>query len=73
MTKQRSDYRAYLLRLWRSRRWGQMTWDASLESAETREIDRFASLDDLFDFLRQETDAAPGPGQVGPSDAGDCR
>jgi hypothetical protein len=45
-----------------------MTWDASLESAETREIDRFDSLDDLFDFLRQETDAAPVP-EVGPGDA----
>jgi hypothetical protein len=58
MTTER-DYVAYLLRLWRVNSEGKTAWRASIESASTGERKGFASLDDLVDFLRQQTDAAP--------------
>jgi hypothetical protein len=54
-----TDYVAYLLRLWRVRSDGKTAWRASVESARTGEHKRFTNLDDLFDFLRQQTGAAP--------------
>jgi hypothetical protein len=53
------DYGAYLLRLWRVRSKGKPTWRASVESARTGEHKGFTNLDDLFDFLRQQTDTSP--------------
>ena len=35
-------------------------WRASLESVRTGERKVFASLDDLFDFLREQVGASPG-------------
>ena len=58
MTAER-DYVAYLLRLWRVNSKGKTTWRASVESASTGERQGFTNLDDLFDFLRQQTDAPP--------------
>lgn len=58
MTTER-DYEAYLLRLWRVNSKGKTTWRASVESARTGERQGFASLDDLFHYLRQQTGAAP--------------
>ena len=62
MAKDQSDYLSYLLRLWRvsgdeaSRcREGKAAWRASLESSQTGERRGFASLDDLCDFLREQT------------------
>jgi hypothetical protein len=63
MTKEQPDYLSYLLRLWRVN--GQSSdepdpakvmWRASLESPFTRERWNFATLDDLVDFLRVQTD-----------------
>lgn len=54
------DYLAYQLRLWQARDGGAIVWRASLKSAQTRERENFASLDDLFDFLRQQTGASSG-------------
>lgn len=71
MAKEQPDYLAYLLRLWRASEGGKVTWRASLESTQTRERKGFGSLDDLFDFLQQQTGAPPGPEGVGPSDADD--
>lgn len=61
-------YMAYLLRLWQPsddeaelqngeppRCWKGAVWRASLESAHTGELKGFASLDDLFSFLRRQT------------------
>jgi hypothetical protein len=57
--KEQSDYVSYLLRLWQksdSKR--EVVWRASLESMRTGERRDFASLDELFDYLREQTDMA---------------
>ncbi len=58
MTKKQMNYLAYLLRLWRVEEGGKSIWRASLQSPQTRERRGFASLDALFDFLQQQTDAS---------------
>jgi hypothetical protein len=62
MTKQHADYQSYLLRLWRvsgglgAQHGGEKPiWRASLQSTLNDERKCFASLDSLFDFLRQQT------------------
>jgi len=55
MTKQQPDYISYLLRLWRVSDEEEAVWRASLESPHTGERLAFACLEDLFDFLRQQT------------------
>jgi len=45
-------YLAYMLRLWQVSSDGEPIWRTSLESPHTGEHKGFASLDDLFDFLR---------------------
>jgi hypothetical protein len=57
MTKEKSDYLSYLLRLWRESE-EKTAWRASIESSRTGERKGFASLDDLFDFLRRQIGAA---------------
>ena len=39
---------------------GKVVWRASLESVRTGERRSFASLDHLFDFLREQTSESPG-------------
>ena len=46
-------YQAYLLRLWRAQCQGRWEWRASLESPRTDDRQLFASLQQLFDFLRE--------------------
>jgi hypothetical protein len=53
------DYEAYLLRLWRVYSEGKATWRAFVENAHTGERKGFTNLDDLFDFLRQQTGTLP--------------
>jgi hypothetical protein len=52
---------SYLLRLWQAEENGAMVWRASLESvsgpARSGERRGFASLDELYAFLKQETAA----------------
>lgn len=62
MAKGRPDYLSYLLCLWRVSGDGEplgmgrkAIWRASLESTRTGERRGFASLDELFDFLREQT------------------
>jgi hypothetical protein len=62
VTKERPDYLAYQLRLWRMCSGGRTTWRVSLKSARTREGRGFASMDDLFAFLRQQTGVSSDPG-----------
>jgi hypothetical protein len=61
MVKEQPGYASYLLRLWRE---GgdreKATWRASLESTRTGELMTFASLDDLFDHLRELTGVVHG-------------
>ena len=47
-------YLSYLLRLWLAENGGERIWRASLESPRSGQRTGFASLNDLFDFLRQE-------------------
>jgi hypothetical protein len=68
-TEQQPDYVSFLLRLWRvtgNERAGDETaeacgtaaeavWRASVESPLTGKQQGFADLDDLFDFLREQT------------------
>ena len=53
-------YLSYLVRLWPTRNEGEDVWRASLENPRTRERRGFASLDELFAFLRQQTEDEPG-------------
>jgi hypothetical protein len=54
---------AYLLCLWRVSDGGVTAWRASLENARTGQRKGFTSLDDLFRFLRQQTDTSPDSGE----------
>jgi hypothetical protein len=53
--KERRDYASYLLRMWRVGDAEGLTWRASLRSVHSGEQVGFASLEDLFHFLRNET------------------
>lgn len=50
-------YRSYLLRVWQEGKAGD-SWRASLQSAATGERQGFASLDDLFGYIRSQIEAA---------------
>ena len=54
MNTEPRPYLSYLLRLWSAEDGGERVWRASLESPHSGQHTGFASLDDLFDFLRQE-------------------
>ena len=55
MSIEQQHYLAYMLRLWQVSSDGEPVWRTSLESPHTGERKGFASLDDLFDFLRRRT------------------
>lgn len=50
-----STYHSFLLRIWQTGDEGRCTWRASLERPDTRERHGFATLEQLFDFLRDQT------------------
>jgi hypothetical protein len=62
--RDRLDYLSYLLRLWRvsgsedGSGEEETVWRASLESSYTGERIGFASLEELFEFLRRQTGMA---------------
>lgn len=49
-----SDYRSYLMRLWRSHRHGRTEWYVMLEDPRTGERHGFESLETTMDFLKSE-------------------
>jgi hypothetical protein len=57
MTRSRSSYRAYLLRLWRT---AEAHLRASLEDPHTGEQRAFATLEQLVAFLDNATGGGPG-------------
>jgi hypothetical protein len=73
MDDEQPTYFSYLLRVWRGQddrmlhpvddashyTRKRMTWLASVESSLTGKRQGFASLDDLFAFLRRQTGAVP--------------
>ena len=52
--ERKTDYLAYLLRLWRMSGEGAAGWRASIESPGGGERQLFASLDELLHFLRRQ-------------------
>lgn len=48
-------YQSYLLRLWRTAKYGKNTWQARLEEPRTGLSYGFSSLEDLFGFLRKDS------------------
>ncbi len=57
MAEEQPAYLSYLVRLWREGK-GEV-WRASAQHPHTGERIGFASLEDLFDYLRREMGAAP--------------
>ena len=55
MAEERRRYRAYLLRLWWASHNGQAGWRASLEEPHTGVRHGFATLEQLFAFLKEQT------------------
>lgn len=53
--EEKSEYRAYLLRLWRVSKTSQPGWRASLERSDGGQLMIFATLGDLFTFLESQT------------------
>lgn len=67
------DYLSYLLRLWRvdgddaaQPTANQAVWRASLENPHTGERKGFASLEALFDFLREQAEEIPPYAEIKP-------
>jgi hypothetical protein len=54
-------YLSYLLRLWQIKSGGELVWRMSLENPHTHQRQGFASLEALFDFLREQIGALPDP------------
>jgi hypothetical protein len=67
MAEERRQYRAYLLRLWWASHNGQAGWRASLEEPHTGVRHGFATLDQLFAFLKEQADKPLNNGDA-PSD-----
>ena len=55
----KQHYFSFMLRMWRANGEGKAAWRASLESPHTGERVGFASLEELFTFLRQQAGVAP--------------
>jgi len=58
-TEGKKQYLSFMLRMWRANGEGKAAWRASLESPHTGESIGFASLEELFTFLRQQAGVAP--------------
>lgn len=48
-------YLSYLLRLWKESSHVPPLWRASLQSPHSEEIHGFSGLEDLFDYLKDQT------------------
>ena len=59
MSEERPPYISYLVRLWLATNEGEPVWRASAENPHTGERRGFASLGDLFAFLRQQIGVSP--------------
>jgi hypothetical protein len=72
VSKEKRRYISFLLRFFETESKGALVWRASLESSGTGERWGFASLDELFAFLRQQTagtsDSSAGKGEAGRQD-----
>ncbi len=57
MTEKSRQYLAYMLRVWSIKDDQKVLWRASLQNAQTSERRGFASLEDLFEYLRSQAAA----------------
>jgi hypothetical protein len=64
MANERGNYQAYMLRLWQDQAEAGSVWRASLESPYNGERIGFASLEALFDFLKQRAEQSAGSKQA---------
>ena len=53
MNRSKTNYQAYLLRLWRDG--PRNCWRASVQSTKASEVQLFADVQSLLDFLRSQT------------------
>jgi hypothetical protein len=67
MSDEADGYQAFMLRLWRARCQHRWEWRASLESPHTGERQSFASLEQLFDFLRERCGSETPDRRSGPA------
>lgn len=51
-------YQSYLLRLWKEGFDPNPVWRASLQNVASGECNNFASLDELFQFLQQQSETS---------------
>ena len=66
MAEKTREHLAYMLRIWSVRDDRKVLWRASLQNAQTSERRGFASLEDLFEYLRSQATAmaeAKAPGK----------
>ena len=61
MGEKKPVYLSFLVRLWRTGDEETGVWRASLEDAQTRDCRGFASLDQLFHYLRASIGEQPDP------------
>jgi hypothetical protein len=69
MTRERTRYFSFLLRLWLAGTDGKPIWRASLESPLTGEHLGFASLKELFAFLEAQIGETVLPGEADPGES----
>ena len=55
MSETSQEYRAYLVRIWPVKDRQGLIWRAYLTNAHTSESRGFANLEELFEYLRQQT------------------
>ncbi len=53
------QYHSFLLRLWEAKRNGRIVWRCSLQSARTRQLVNFDSLDSMVSYLLTITADSP--------------
>lgn len=61
MRKNHDDYYAYLLRFWRKD--GRDAWYATLQNPHSGELLKFANLEQLWEFIQQQTQPISGTQQ----------
>ena len=66
MGAEQPGYRSYLLRLWQVSGADPSSWRLSLEEVRTHQRHNFASLEQLFAFLIEETRGAPDGDEAAP-------
>jgi hypothetical protein len=64
----RKGYYSYLLRMWQTDEGPGCAWCASLEQPGTGERRGFATLDQLFSFLKEQAALPPGQAGIGPKE-----